>query len=96
VAASSSAVDVIAIARAAGLQVVFGPFDHAGMLIDGTTIEVPDKDPKTRQRFTVTHELGHVTLRHHVPADKLEVEANAFAPSSCCLARPCARRFETA
>ncbi len=72
-------VDVIAIARAAGLQIVFGPFDHAGMLIDGTTIEVPDGDPKTRQRFTVAHELGHATLRHRVPAEKLEVEANAFA-----------------
>ena len=32
-----------------------------------------------RQRFTVAHELGHAELRHAVPDDKLEVEANAFA-----------------
>ena len=32
-----------------------------------------------RQRFTVAHELGHATLGHCVPAEKLEIEANAFA-----------------
>jgi IrrE N-terminal-like domain len=72
-------VDVVAIARDAGLDVQFGPYQHAGRLIDGTTIEVPARDSLTRQRFTVAHELGHATLRHQVPAEKLEVEANAFA-----------------
>jgi hypothetical protein len=72
-------VDVTAIARACGLTVTFGAFEHAGLLRDGTTIEVPNGDPIVRQRFTVAHELGHATLRHAVPEDRLEVEANAFA-----------------
>jgi Zn-dependent peptidase ImmA (M78 family) len=59
--------------------VQYGRFEHAGRLVNDTTIEVPNSDPPTRQRFTVAHELGHAVLRHQVPADKLEVEANAFA-----------------
>jgi hypothetical protein len=72
-------VDVIAIAQAAGLTVMVGPFLHAGRLHEGTTIEVPETDAIVRQRFTVAHELGHSELCHAVPDDKLEVEANAFA-----------------
>jgi IrrE N-terminal-like domain len=72
-------VDVVAIARAAGLEVQFGRFEHAGRLLNDSKIEVPEGDPLVRQRFTVAHEFGHATLRHRVPADKLEVEANAFA-----------------
>jgi hypothetical protein len=72
-------VDVIAIARAAGLEVLVGPFLHAGRLRDATMIEIPETDPLVRQRFTVAHELGHAELRHSVPDDKLEIEANAFA-----------------
>lgn len=72
-------VDVFAIARDTGLTVIVGAFDHAGLLRDGTMIEVPSRDPLTRQRFTVAHELGHATLRHEVPEDRIEVEANAFA-----------------
>ncbi len=76
---SSIPVDVVSIARDAGLDVQYGHFQHGGRLVNDTTIEVPDRDPPTRQRFTVAHELGHAILRHRVPADKLEVEANAFA-----------------
>lgn len=72
-------VDVFAIAGAAGLTVTVGSFDHAGLLRDGAVIEVPRRDPLPRQRFTVAHELGHATLRHQVPEDRIEVEANAFA-----------------
>lgn len=72
-------VDVFAIARAADLTVIVGAFDHSGLLRDGTVIEVPSRDPLARQRFTVAHELGHATLRHEVPEDRIEVEANAFA-----------------
>jgi len=72
-------VDVVAIARAAGLTVVAGPFAHAGRLREGHTIEIPETDAVARQRFTVAHELGHSILRHTVPHDKLEIEANAFA-----------------
>jgi hypothetical protein len=76
---SAVPVDVFAIARASGLTVTVGAFDHAGLLRDGTVIEVPSRDPLSRQRFTVAHELGHATLRHEVPEDRIEVEANAFA-----------------
>jgi rRNA maturation protein Nop10 len=76
---SCTPVDVFAIARTAGLEVQVGRFEHAGRLIDNSKIEVPEDDSLIRQRFTVAHELGHATLRHRVPADKLEVEANAFA-----------------
>lgn len=76
---SSVPVDVVSIARDAGLDVQYGHFEHGGRLVNDTRIEVPDGEPPTRQRFTVAHELGHAVLRHQVPADKLEVEANAFA-----------------
>jgi IrrE N-terminal-like domain len=72
-------VDVFAMARACGLEVRVGPFEHAGRLIDGHLIEVPQADLLVRQRFTVAHELGHATLAHQVPDRALEVEANAFA-----------------
>jgi hypothetical protein len=72
-------VDVVAIARASGLTVIVEAFDHAGLLRDGSVIEVPSRDPVSRQRFTAAHELGHATLRHQVPEDRIEVEANAFA-----------------
>jgi rRNA maturation protein Nop10 len=72
-------VDVFAIAGANGLTVTVGPFQHAGLLRDRTIVEVPIRDPLSRQRFTVAHELGHATLRHDVPEERLEVEANAFA-----------------
>lgn len=76
---STVPVDVVAIAKASGLTVIVSAFDHAGLLRDGTVIEVPKRDPLVRQRFTVAHELGHATLRHAVPEDRIEVEANAFA-----------------
>jgi hypothetical protein len=72
-------VDVVAIAQAAGLEVEIGRFEHEGRLIDGRRIEVPASQPLVRRRFTVAHELGHATLRHRVPEEQLEVEANAFA-----------------
>jgi hypothetical protein len=72
-------VDVLAIAKAAGLEIRIGAFDHSGLLRDGTVIEVPKRDLPVRQRFTIAHELGHATLAHQVPEQALEVEANAFA-----------------
>jgi hypothetical protein len=72
-------VNVAAIAEVAGLTVVVGSFGHAGRLSEGTTIEVPQSDPLVRQRFTIAHELGHAILRHKVPENRLEIEADAFA-----------------
>lgn len=70
-------VDVERLAGLAGLEVIRGPFDHDGMLV-GERIEVPNSTPAT-ERFVIAHELGHFTLRHLVPEDKIEQEANAFA-----------------
>ena len=70
---------MVAIAQECGLTVIVDAFDHAGRLRDGTVIEVPSRDPIVRQRFTVAHELGHATLRHEVPEDRIAIEANAFA-----------------
>ncbi len=72
-------VDVLAIAKATGLDVRVGAFNHAGRLLNKTIIEVPERDLPVRQRFTIAHELGHATLAHQVPEEALEVEANAFA-----------------
>jgi hypothetical protein len=35
--------------------------------------------PKTRQRFTIAHELGHYVLKHHAQTDTEEREADCFA-----------------
>jgi len=70
--------DVVALAQAEGVRVVFGRFAHQGMLV-GDTIEVPEDEPNVAQRFLIAHELGHWCLRHQLPEAKIEPEANAFA-----------------
>lgn len=70
-------VDVEDIARAEGLDVQVGGFDHDGQLVD-RVIEVP-KSHATVERFVIAHELGHYKLRHKVPEARIEQEANAFA-----------------
>jgi rRNA maturation protein Nop10 len=76
---SSLRCDPVAIAKAQGLEVVIGPFDHEGKLVDGRVIEVPEVESVRAQRWAVAHELGHAVLRHQVPEDRIEHEANAFA-----------------
>jgi hypothetical protein len=71
-------VDVDKLARALGLHVRRGPFNHQGLLKDGV-IEVPETEAATAQRFAIAHELGHHQLRHRVPEERIEAEANAFA-----------------
>jgi hypothetical protein len=71
-------VDVEALARAEGLQVVYGTFTHEGLLI-GDRVEVPESESPAAQRFLIAHELGHWHLRHLVAESKIEPEANAFA-----------------
>lgn len=39
------------------------PDDYSGK-IDENIIEVNAKEPITRQRFTITHEIGHYLLKH--------------------------------
>lgn len=70
-------VDVQAVAVGAGLKVQRGTFDHDGLL-RGSVIEVPAVG-HAAERFVIAHEIGHHHLRHQVPEDKLEQEANAFA-----------------
>lgn len=75
---TESPVDVVALARAEGLEVVFGAFAHEGLLIEDR-IEVPVSESPAAQRFLIAHELGHRHLRHRVVESKIEPEANAFA-----------------
>ncbi len=61
---SSPPVDVVQIAHARNLEVRSGPLpdDLSGFLIrehKRTVIGVNSLHPKTRQRFTIAHELGH-------------------------------------
>jgi Zn-dependent peptidase ImmA (M78 family) len=80
------------ICRCEGLAVCARPFDYvAGIFVnDGVfpVIVVNSRDRRTRQRFTLAHELGHYFLRHRrksfaEPGGKspLEREANRFAAS---------------
>jgi hypothetical protein len=76
-ATTAPPIDVEALARAEGLTIERGQFPHDGLLVDGV-IQVPEGDGRA-ERFVIAHELGHHELRHRVPEDKLEEEANAFA-----------------
>lgn len=56
------------ICRAEGLGVCARPFDYvAGLFVNDDVFPVivtNSRQPSTRQRFTVAHELGHFYLRH--------------------------------
>jgi len=61
-------IDVEAVAETLGLQVFVEAYDGStsGVLIseeDGTRlIGINEGQPKTRQRFTIAHEIGHATM----------------------------------
>lgn len=64
---SEAPVDVEAIAIGCGAQVVFEKFNNeiSGLLLrkdSSKIIAVEETQPKTRQRFTIAHELGHLLL----------------------------------
>ncbi len=74
-------VDVVAVAKQLGLQVIFTDLseDISGVLItgqQGSRIAVRKSDPETRRRFSVAHETAHHCLRHqfehgeHVHVDR--------------------------
>lgn len=80
------------ICRREGLAVCSRPFDYvAGVFVNDCefpVIVVNSRDRRTRQRFTLAHELGHYFLGHRrrsfaEPGGKspLEREANRFAAS---------------
>ena len=63
----SPPVPVEHVARALGARLVFEPLDDelSGLLYrgaGGSTIGVNSAHPRTRQRFTVAHEVGHLVL----------------------------------
>lgn len=75
---SSLPIDVEGIARTAGATLAFEPFDGdvSGFLVRNekqTVIGVNTAHPKTRQRFTIAHEIGHLKLHdgHPLIVDKL-------------------------
>jgi len=58
------------VAQLAGAEVRYRQFDDevSGLLLQEvglTIIGVNAAHPKTRQRFTIAHELGHLTLKSH-------------------------------
>ena len=78
-------IDVMALADSVGVNVYLGKFKnptHSGFIttnpelvrgfIPGrkATIVVNDDHPLTRQRFTIAHELGHLTLGHLEKTDQ--------------------------
>lgn len=66
---TSPPVDVEAIAKYLGAQVIYEPFgeDMSGVLVKekkGIVIGVNSTHARTRQRFTIAHECGHLRLNH--------------------------------
>jgi Zn-dependent peptidase ImmA (M78 family) len=71
--------------------VIVGTSDFGGASVSGMTFKVPGQPPLVllnvhhpadRMRFTLAHELGHLTM-HRFPTPTMEDEANEFA--SCLL-----------
>ena len=67
---ASGRVDVEAIARSVGINVIFAALGEkvSGLLVtkpDQVTVCIQDTDTPHRQRFTLAHELGHHVLGHH-------------------------------
>lgn len=74
------AVDVTKVARALELDVLYQGFqaDLSGVLVktgEKNTIGVNSKHTKTRQRFSIAHEIGHFWLNH--PGDMFVDKAMA-------------------
>lgn len=77
--------NVIQLAERAGI--VVGVSDFHGASVSGVTFRAPGKPPlillnkqhpADRLRFTMCHEIGHLTM-HRFPTPAMEEEANAFA-----------------
>ena len=65
----SAPVNVEGLAKKLGISINYEPFkeDLSGVLVKEkkrTVIGVNSSHPKTRQRFTIAHELGHFALKH--------------------------------
>ena len=73
-------VDVAAVAKKLGLQVIFTDLgeDISGVLItgqQGSCIAIRKNDPGTRRRFSIAHETAHHCLRHQFePGEHVHVD----------------------
>ena len=96
---SELVIDVVDVASRLGFSVYTSHFDNdiSGMVISSNeekSIYVNQNDIPQRQRFTISHEIGHIILHHQVGEgefkmvdyrgannsyDQKEWEANAFA-----------------
>jgi len=72
-------VDVERIAFREGLRVVRKHLGAADGFIDDNIITVNADHARTRQRFTIAHELGHLVLHADGTDDNSEREADQFA-----------------
>lgn len=66
---TAPAIDVAKVARTLGLDLLYQHFleDLSGVLVktgEKNTIGVNSRHPKTRQRFSIAHEIGHFWLNH--------------------------------
>ncbi len=77
-------VDVDSIARNLGLPIVYLDLgdDVSGLLVtesNSSCIAVQENDARTRQRFTVAHEIAHYVLRHQFqPGEHVHVDRGNF------------------
>lgn len=72
-------IDVESIAKTLGAQVIFqdAPDDLSGMIYvggNGAVIGVNNKNPPTRQRFTIAHEIGHMVMHMHILEGNVHID----------------------
>ncbi len=72
-------VDVERIAVGEGLRVVRKHLGEIDGFVDDDVLTVNADHARTRQRFTIAHELGHLILHTRGTDDNSESEANQFA-----------------
>lgn len=72
-------VDVERIAFREGLRVVRKHLGAADGYVENKILTVNDDHARTRQRFTIAHELGHVVLHAGGTDENSECEADQFA-----------------
>ena len=72
-------VDVERIAVGEGLRIVRKHLGETDGFVDDNVLTVNADHARTRQRFTIAHELGHLILHAHGTDDNSEREANQFA-----------------
>jgi predicted nucleic acid-binding Zn-ribbon protein len=72
-------VDVERIAFGEGLRIVRKPLGGSDGFVDDDVLTVNSEHARTRQRFTIAHELGHLVLHADGTDESSEREADQFA-----------------